>query len=122
MSAARRGFTIIEVMVAVLVLSVGVIGLLKTSAGVSRMINRGRGSSRATQYAEQRLETLRRQAYATSPKCTALAGGTATQPGSLTEGWTVTTNGTTRTLSASVTYPRAGGTSSVTISTIIRCS
>lgn len=122
MTRSRRGFTIIEVMVAVLVLSVGVLSLLKTSAGVSRMTYRGRGSSRATQYAESRLETLRRQAYATSPQCTALAGGTGTQPGGLTETWTVATSGTTRTLNASVTYSRNGGTSTVTVTTIIRCS
>lgn len=122
MSADRRGFTIIEVMVAIVVLTVGILAMLVTSAGITRMIGQGRRITRAALVAESRLEKLRQQARATTPQCTALAGGTATQPGNIVETWTVTANGSARTLSVVVVYPKGRGTSTATVSTVIRCT
>jgi prepilin-type N-terminal cleavage/methylation domain-containing protein len=56
---SERGFTIVEVIIAVLVLTVGILGLVTTSALVTRMIARGQRSANAANFANKRLELLR---------------------------------------------------------------
>jgi prepilin-type N-terminal cleavage/methylation domain-containing protein len=56
---SKRGFTIIEVLVAIVVLTVGLLGLVTTAALVTRMIGRGQRSSVAATFAAQRMERLR---------------------------------------------------------------
>jgi prepilin-type N-terminal cleavage/methylation domain-containing protein len=55
----RRGFTIIEVMIAIIVLTVGLLGLVTTAALVTRMIGRGQRTASATAFAARRLERMR---------------------------------------------------------------
>jgi len=66
----ERGFTIIEIMLAVVVLSVGVMALVGSSALATRMIGRGNKSTEVVQVATARAELLRSYAAATSPGCT----------------------------------------------------
>jgi type IV pilus modification protein PilV len=121
----RSGFTLIEVMVAMIILSVGVLGLISTSALVTRMISRGNITTKATQLAQTRLEILRQQALSSTPTCSTLgSSGTATGPSGMSEAWTVTTPGGTanlRQFSVTVTYPIARGTRTATLTTQIRC-
>ena len=58
----RRGFTIIEVIIAIIVLTVGVLGLVTTAALVTRMVARGQRSAVATEFAARRLERMRARA------------------------------------------------------------
>jgi prepilin-type N-terminal cleavage/methylation domain-containing protein len=67
---SQRGFTIIEIMLAVVVLSIGVMALVSSSALATRMIGRGGMTSRVTQVAIARAELLRAYAAQTSPGCT----------------------------------------------------
>ena len=118
-----QGFTIIEVLVAVLVLTVGVTALVGSAGMVTRMIGRGKRTTEATQRAERRLEILRQTALSATPQCTGLTGGTATSAG-ITETWTVTTPvspAQTRVLQVIVSYPRIRGNSVDTLITSIRC-
>ncbi len=121
----RSGFTLIEVMVAIIILSVGVLGLISTAALVTRMIGRGNISTKATQLAETRLEILRQQALSSTPSCSTLgATGTPAGPSGFSEAWTVTTPAASTSLrqfSETVTYPIARGTRAATLSTQIRC-
>lgn len=55
----RRGFTIIEIMIAIIVLTVGVLGLVTTAAMVTRMIARGQRSASASAFAARRVERMR---------------------------------------------------------------
>ena len=55
----EQGFTIVEVIIAILVLTVGILGLVTSAALVTRMIGRGQRSAVAAQYALRRLEMLR---------------------------------------------------------------
>ncbi len=55
----ERGFTIVEVIVAIIVLTVGLLGLVASSALVTRMIARGQRSNNAATFAARRLEILR---------------------------------------------------------------
>ena len=68
----EQGFTIVEVIVAIVVLTVGVLGLVTTAALVTRMIARGQRSAVAAIFAAQRLERLRRSA------CTVRTAGSDT--------------------------------------------
>jgi prepilin-type N-terminal cleavage/methylation domain-containing protein len=67
---SERGFTIIEIMLAVIVLSVGVMALVGSSALATRMVGRGARTSQVTQVAMARAELLRAYAAQTSPGCT----------------------------------------------------
>ena len=58
----KRGFTIIEVIIAIIVLTVGVLGLVTTAALVTRMIARGQRSAVAASFASRRLERERNKA------------------------------------------------------------
>jgi prepilin-type N-terminal cleavage/methylation domain-containing protein len=81
--AARLGFTLVELMVAVLLLAIGLTGVVATSSAISRMMG---GSSReigAATLAASRFETLR------GSQCSAIANGTAVTRGT-TERWSVT--------------------------------
>ena len=57
--ANERGFTIVEIIIAIMVLTVGLLGLVSTAALVTRMIGRGQRSAVASTFAAQRMERLR---------------------------------------------------------------
>lgn len=122
----RQGFTIVEVLVAMVVLSVGVMALVGSSALVTRMIGTGQHSTRAVQVAEQRLERLRQRARSTPVPCANLANGitTATTDG-MNESYSVTADVAgaipVRTLTSSVTYRVPRGWRTLTLTTIISC-
>ena len=122
MKRTGAGFTLVEVLVAVVVLGVGVTALVGSSAMVTRMIGRGQMETRAAQLASKRLETLRRAAYSTSPRCTSgtfVNGGPSTSQG-VTESWQLT--GTNpRTLTVTVSYKTSRGTHSDVLTTLIKC-
>jgi len=67
----RSGFTIVEALIAAMVLSVGVLALVGSSALASRMLGRGAASTRAALVATARIERLRQSASSTIPPCTA---------------------------------------------------
>jgi prepilin-type N-terminal cleavage/methylation domain-containing protein len=81
----RRGFTIIEVLVAVTVLVVGLLALVGTGALATKMLSRGNRSNRGAFFAQQQLETLR------ATPCQLLANGSATRAGGFTVSWAITT-------------------------------
>ncbi len=55
----RRGFTLVELIVAIVILSVGVLGLASTAAVVTRQIGGGAQQARAAAVAQARFESLR---------------------------------------------------------------
>jgi prepilin-type N-terminal cleavage/methylation domain-containing protein len=55
----QSGFTIIEILIAIIVLTVGILGLVTTAALTTRMIARGQRSAVASLFASQRGEQLR---------------------------------------------------------------
>lgn len=119
MTRTREGFTLVEVIVAVVVLCIGITAMVSSSAMVTRMVGRGQMETRAGQVASRRLETLRRIAYSTSPRCTSgqfVSGGPQTTQ-SVTESWTV--NGGA--LTVVVSYATPGGTHTDTLTTQIEC-
>ena len=123
MRHARSGFTLIEVLVAVTVLSVGVIAMAGSAATVTRMIGRGKIDTRAAQLATQQVEVLRLTAYSTTPRCTALAGGGPVTTDHVTLSWTVAVaaTGTGRDVNVSATYATVKGAHTEVLTTYIEC-
>jgi type IV pilus assembly protein PilV len=119
------GFTLVELMIAILVLTIGVMGLVGTSTLVTRQINRSRIGTIATEVGTRRLERLKlaaapNGATAACASASFANGGPITARG-VTESWTVANAGITRTATVTVTYPRVGGTSTITLQTEIGC-
>lgn len=96
------GFTLIEVVISVFMVSFGVLTLIEVATGTTGMLRDGRLRTRASAVAASRFDNLRLAAAATSPTCTALAAGTATHQGGISESWTVSGSGRTRTLTTVV--------------------
>src|SRR5437773_11371656 len=89
MSSGRRrdvrGFTLVELMLSLMLFTVGILSLTATSAVVVRMMGGARQQTIAATMAQSRFERLRGLACS-SP---ALTGGSATAP-RIRETWTVT--------------------------------
>src|SRR2546426_10561222 len=95
----EQGFTIVEVIVAILVLTVGLLALVTSAALVTRMIGRGQRSAVAAQYAQRRLEMLRVSG------CKSQAGGSE----GLMRGSTPLDSLTWRVVGTSATHLQSGG-------------
>jgi prepilin-type N-terminal cleavage/methylation domain-containing protein len=121
MKQARSGFTLVEVLVAVTILAVGVVAMAGAAGTVTRMIGRGKIDTRAAQLATQQVEELRRVAYSTTPRCTALANGGPVPTDNVTLSWTVVADGTRRTVTVSASYATGRGTRTEVLTTYIEC-
>jgi len=113
---SEKGFTIVEVVVAMVILSIGLLGLAMSAAAVTRMVGQGQRFTRTSGYANQRFEILRAQT------CAAMTGGSATQ-GKYSESWTVTSvsGGRGRQVTVTVVSPTGRGTRSDVFTTTIPC-
>jgi prepilin-type N-terminal cleavage/methylation domain-containing protein len=120
---STTGLTLIEVMIAIVVLGVGILALTGGSSMVTRMIGWGKVETRAAQVASRRMEVLRLAAAASSPRCTAAAfasGGPAIHHG-VTESWVVPAVGRLRLVRVTVTYLTVRGPRSAALETRIEC-
>lgn len=117
----RRGFSLVEVIVATLVLGLGVVGLVTASATTSQLLGESRRATRAAQAAERRLELLR-QTAALAPACGLLASGSVVTPADgISERWTVSGSGPARRASVEVGWIARRRPHTDTVSTLIRC-
>jgi prepilin-type N-terminal cleavage/methylation domain-containing protein len=99
----RAGFTMPELMIAIILISVGLLSLARGAVGVLRQMRWGNQSALAAIVATQRMETIRSQG------CNVIGtGGTATTRG-LSEKWVINPiNGKAQAVIESVTYqPRS---------------
>ena len=123
MRSSTVGWTLVEVLIAVVILGVGILALTGSSAVVTRMIGRGKMETQAAVTASHRMEVLRRLAASTSPRCRASefsSGGPAMDGGLLTS-WTVGPSGGTRRVRVRVTYLTLRGPRSAVLETSIPC-
>jgi prepilin-type N-terminal cleavage/methylation domain-containing protein len=116
-TSRRDGFTLIELVVAIMILVVGVLGLAGTAGAVSRMVGGAAQQTIAANVAASRFETLR------SLPCSQVVANTATTR-NMAEKWTVTTDAgsSNLTVTDSITYNAAGGrTRQLAFQSLIRC-
>jgi len=100
-SARCRGFTLLEVLVALVLLSIGILGVSMSAALVSRMVGDGSRLTLAATIATARLEQLR------AIPCASATSGTAITRG-IEARWSVTAMGAAPSaleVELSVTYP-----------------
>ena len=98
----QGGFTLVELIVALLLLSIGLLGLAGSATVVTRLMGAGSQLTIAAAVAESRIEAL-----AAEP-CVSTTGGPVTTRG-ITESWTVSGTGQTRTVRDSLSYVVARG-------------
>src|SRR5262249_25131852 len=99
------GFSLVELLVAVVLVAVGLLALVQTSAVVVRRRNEARAREAAVSTAATRVEQL------LSSPCAAAEGASDARAAS--ETWTSRVNGTTRDVSDSVSFGRSALSSHV---------
>jgi prepilin-type N-terminal cleavage/methylation domain-containing protein len=98
----RKGFSLIELMVAIMILTVGLLGLAATSAVATQMIGSGGRHTLAASVAQSRFELLRRG------PCATLSGGSGNTRG-VSESWQIDSVRTSAFLTERVTYQTRRG-------------
>ena len=119
---SEGGFTIVEVMIAIVMLSIGVLALASSSGSVTRMMNFGRQRTNAIAIGQSVLDSLR-VAAATPTKCTALTNGSHGTPAKVgfTTSWTVATDADSRNVTVTVGYQVGPQSKTETVTTSIFC-
>jgi len=121
MPRSRAGFSTVEVLVALIVFDMGLLGAVTTTALTGRLLVEARNRARATLAASERIELVRRAAVAPGG-CAALSSGSRALGGGLGEQWTLTGTGGTRPLQVIITSPTHRGIRADTIRTVILCA
>ena len=114
----RRGFTMIEIIIAVLLLTVGLIGIVSVSVMVIDGNQFSKTMTTATSLAKDKLEELQNASYENITSSTA----PETKENIYQRSWTVTADSPAvnmKTIVVTVTWPWKGQTKDVTLRTII---
>jgi prepilin-type N-terminal cleavage/methylation domain-containing protein len=107
----RRGFTLVELVVAIVILSIGILGLASTAAVVTKQMASGGRQTVAASVAQSRFElfrsydchTLVGEGINTSTSQAYTTTGTATTRG-IKEDWTITDSTNVKIVKDSVTF------------------
>ena len=114
-TGSRKGFTLVELLVALMVFAVGMLGLAATAGSVTRMMGGARRQTIAATVAQSRLERIR------SSPCASLVSGSDTVRGVISI-WTITAVSRGVNVSETVRYPTSrGGMRSKTYTTALSC-
>lgn len=111
----RNGFTLVEILVAVFILVVGILGVISVATTVINGNAFGKRITTATVLAQEKMEELKNTAYAS------VVTGSDTQESIYTRTWTVTTDSPAagmKTIEVAVTFPWESTTRNVTLKTI----
>ena len=113
----RKGFTIVELIVAIMILTVGLLSLASTAGSMTRIMAASSRQTVAAQVAQSRIDSL------SSIDCTTLAKAGATSGSStvrgVTETWTVTDGANVKFLTDQITYK--GRTQPLEYRSVITC-
>jgi type IV pilus modification protein PilV len=110
----RAGFTLVELLVAMMVFAVGMLGLAATAASVTRLMGGARRQTIASMVAQSRIERLR------SSPCGTLVAGTDTTRGIVNK-WTVQAVTRGVNISDTVFYASSRGSSKRVYKTTLPC-
>jgi len=110
----RRGFTVIEMIIAIIVMAIGVMGLAGTARYVAMQMGNGRSQTIAATFATKVADSL------SARRCSSIVGGTQTKRG-VTITWTVADSTKTKWVTESVQYRTKSGAKTVNYLTVIQC-
>ena len=114
LTRARRGFTVIEMIIAIIVMAVGVMGLAGTARYVAMQMGNGSTQTVAATFATKISDSL------SARRCAAIAGGSATKRG-VTITWTVADSSRTKWVTEQVQYKTKSGPKTLNYLTVIQC-
>lgn len=120
MHRSHSGFSTVEVLVALIVFDLGLLGAVSTTALTARLLTEARNRARGTVAITERIELVRSTAQAPGG-CVTLTGGTQSLGVGLSEQWTVTGSGPTRLLDIIITSTTAQGIHADTVRTVVSC-
>lgn len=115
---ARGGFTLIELVVAIIILTIGILGLAGTSAVITRQMGGGAKQTLAATIAQSRIETVRSQDCQT---LVATKGGPVVTSG-LRETWEIVPQLRRVDVTVTVTYDMPNGTKTLPFASSIPCA
>lgn len=113
-TSTRAGFTLVELMVAMLMFTVGLLALASTSTVIVSQMGDSRRMSVAASVAQTRIERLR------SGACATTYTGTSNTRG-VSESWTVTPMTRTARIDVTITYVTRRGLRSQSYRSMMRC-
>jgi type IV pilus assembly protein PilV len=112
---ARRGMTLIEVIIAIIVMSIGIMGLAGTASYVAQQMGGGNALTIAAALATKVSDSL------SARRCSALVSGNQTKRG-VTVTWTVADSSRTKWVTSQVQYkPKRGPVKTLYYVTVIQC-
>ena len=114
LTPARRGFTVIEMIIAIMVMSIGIMGLAGTARYVAMQMGNGSTQTVAATFATKISDSL------SARRCAAIVGGSATKRG-VTITWTVADSSRTKWVTEQVQYKTKSGPKTVNYLTVIQC-
>lgn len=115
-SARRRGFSIVEVIVAMMIVTVGLLGIAGSTALALRTTLDATRRRDAAERAQSRLALL------AATGCARASSGSATDATrQLTEQWSVRATGQFQQVTDSITWVGASGSGTFTLTTAIPC-
>ena len=127
MTRGSRGFTLVEVLLTMVILTIGLLGLTGTTVVVTRMIRRGQSAAEASNFAAHRLERLRSSGGPGGSGCSTHTAGSDTlyrgAKWTAINSWTwISLSNQTWKVTLTVTYVTSPGkTRSETLVTEISC-
>ena len=111
----RRGLTLIEMIIAIIVMSIGIMGLAGTASYVAQQMGGGNAQTIAAALATKVADSL------SARRCSALVSGTQTKRG-VTVKWTVSDSSRTKWVTEQVQYrPKRGAMKTFNYVTVIQC-
>jgi type IV pilus assembly protein PilV len=111
---ARRGLTLIEMIIAIIVMSIGIMGLAGTATYVAKQMGEGSTQTVAATLAAKLADSL------ASRRCSAIVAGNQTKR-RVTLTWTVEDSSRTKWIKAQVQYPTKRGTRTLNYVTVVQC-
>lgn len=122
---SERGFSLVELLVAIVVLATGVLAMAGGSLIVTRDLHRSRMTTLAGSRAVGKIDELASYATATSPTCTSAnftSSASAQTANGVTMSWVVSNAGPLRTIRVITSYPLAAGRSKTdTLTASVTC-
>jgi len=111
---ARHGFTVIEMIIAIMVMSIGIMGLAGTARYVAMQMGNGNTQTLAATLATKVADSL------SARRCAAIASGNQTKRG-VTVTWTVADSSRTKWVTEQVQYTTKSGPKTLNYLTVIQC-